>query len=116
MTTARLAFRRTETATACRRAGEPPTNILDLWHWKFRLEKECVGDFSKKHRKGAMPFTFTSNGKCSKCGCESFTSSHHPADYAPVTCLGCGHVTTVNNAIRTYKAADPATGPFLNRE
>jgi hypothetical protein len=63
-----------------------------------------------------MPFTFTSNGKCSKCGHESFTSSHHPADYAPVTCLGCGHVTTVNNAIRTYKATDPATGPFLNRE
>jgi hypothetical protein len=64
-----------------------------------------------------MPFTFTSNGKCAKCGHESFTSSHHPADYAPVTCLGCGHVTTVANAIRTYKAtADPGTGPYLNRE
>jgi hypothetical protein len=63
-----------------------------------------------------MPFTFTSNGKCPKCACERFTSSHHPADYAPVTCLGCGHVTTVNNAIRTYKALDPATGPYLNRE
>jgi hypothetical protein len=63
-----------------------------------------------------MPFTFTCNGKCTKCGHEGFTSSHHPADYAPVTCLGCGHVTTVNNAIRTYRAADPGTKPFLNRE
>ena len=63
-----------------------------------------------------MPFTFTSNGKCSKCGNESFTSSHQPADYAPVTCLGCGHRTTVNNAIRAYRATDPGTGPFLNRE
>jgi predicted nucleic-acid-binding Zn-ribbon protein len=63
-----------------------------------------------------MPFTFTSNGKCAKCGNEHFTSSHHPADYAPVTCLACGHVTTVNDAIRTYKAAEPGTGPYLNLE
>jgi hypothetical protein len=72
-------------------------------------------EISKK-RKGDMPFTFTCNGKCAKCGFESFTSSQHPADYAPVTCLGCGHVTTVNNAIRTHRAADPGTKPFLNRE
>jgi ribosomal protein S27E len=75
-----------------------------------------VGLSPKNIERVNMPFTFTSNGKCAKCGHESFTSSHHPADYAPVTCLGCGHVTTVNHAIRTSKAADPGTKPFLNRE
>jgi ribosomal protein S27AE len=63
-----------------------------------------------------MPFTFTCNGQCPKCGNDSFISSHHPADYAPVTCQGCGHVMTASNAIRTYKAADPGTLPYRNRE
>jgi hypothetical protein len=59
----------------------------------FRMRDSGIGDSPKKRRKGNMPFTFTSNGKGSKCGHESFISSHHPADYAPVTCLGCGPET-----------------------
>ena len=46
-----------------------------------------------------MPFTFTCNGKCPKCGGEDFTSVYRPADLAPVTCLSCGHLTTVNDAL-----------------
>jgi DNA-directed RNA polymerase subunit RPC12/RpoP len=89
--------------------------FLSLLRAVFGLETKC-GDFPRKQINGAMPFTFTCHGKCAKCGHEGFTSSHHPADYAPVTCQSCGHITTVNNAIRTYKAADHGTGPYLNRE
>jgi ribosomal protein S27E len=91
--------------------------IFELWGGRFfGLQTGSAGDSSKKTSKGAMPFTFTSNGKCSKCGNESFTSSHRPADYAPVRCLACGHVTTVSNAVRTYQAAETAAVPYLNRE
>ena len=50
-----------------------------------------------------MPFTFTSNGKCPKCGDERFTSSANPSEDASVNCLSCNHVTTVSHAIAAYK-------------
>jgi len=60
-----------------------------------------------------MVFTFTCNGKCPECGEENFTSPYHPADFAPVTCLACGHITTVKNAIRSSRAQEPGTETLL---
>jgi Zn ribbon nucleic-acid-binding protein len=53
-----------------------------------------------------MPFTFTCNGKCPKCGGEDFTSVYRPAGFAPVTCLGCGHLTTVKDALHPFPPPD----------
>ena len=62
-----------------------------------------------------MPFTFNCGGKCPKCGNENLTSLYRPADYAPVTCLSCGHLTTVNDALHTFQAEGPGTKPSVER-
>jgi hypothetical protein len=49
-----------------------------------------------------MPFTFTCNGKCPKCGAGNFTSPYRPADSTPVSCLSCGHLTTVSDALHPF--------------
>jgi hypothetical protein len=61
-----------------------------------------------------MPFTFTCYGKCPNCGNENFTSVYRPADFAPVICLGCGHLTTVSNAIQAFEAQEPGAKPLLD--
>jgi predicted nucleic-acid-binding Zn-ribbon protein len=61
-----------------------------------------------------MSFTFTSNGKCPKCGGDSFTSPSNPYDHAPITCLGCGHVTTVDKAVRAFNEAKIAPKPLAD--
>jgi hypothetical protein len=65
---------------------------------------------AREFRDG-MPFTFTCNGKCPKCGAENFTSPYRPADFAPVSCLSCGHLTTVNDALHPFPpdGAEPVT-------
>jgi Zn ribbon nucleic-acid-binding protein len=59
-----------------------------------------------------MPITFTCDCRCPRCGHESFTSIYRPADFAPVTCLACGHLTTAGNAIHAFQAEEPETKSF----
>ena len=54
-----------------------------------------------------MSFTFTCEGKCPRCGKENFTSRYVPADFAPVTCLSCGEITTVKIALATFQGREP---------
>jgi hypothetical protein len=53
-----------------------------------------------------MAFTFTCRSRCSKCGAEHFISSYHPSEFAPVTCVSCGEVTTVKIAVNTLDPAE----------
>jgi len=63
-----------------------------------------------------MPFTFTCNGECPKCGGESFTSRYRPTDFALVTCQSCGHLASVNNALRPFPAGEPGATPVFDRD
>jgi len=64
----------------------------------------------------AVPFTFTCNAKCPKCGGKDFTSVYRPADFAPVTCLNCGHLTTVNNALHPFPPEKSGAKSVLDRD
>ena len=74
---------------------------------------------SKSHsefRDTPVPFTFTCNGKCPRCGGESFTSPYRPTDFAPVTCQSCGHLTSVNNALHPFPEGESGATPVLDRD
>lgn len=60
-----------------------------------------------------MVFTFNCQGRCPKCGAEHFVSPYNPAEFTPVTCVGCGEVTTVRiaiNALDVFDAQEPDVG------
>lgn len=61
-----------------------------------------------------MVIIFTSDSQCPKCGHKEFTSPANPTEHAPITCLSCRNVTTVNHAIDTFKAAQINPERFHN--
>jgi hypothetical protein len=48
------------------------------------------------------PSHSAATASCLKCGGEDFISVYCPAEFAPVTCLSCGHLTTVKDALHPF--------------